>query len=495
MTRTRIERRSFLKAATQALLAAPAVSALSRFADAQPPSEAKPAHPAHAAAAKVPAKPAVTLNVRDYGATGDGKTKDTLAIQQTIERCSVFGGGVVVVPAGDYLTGALVLRSGVTLRIEQGTTLNGSQDMSEYPLAQVRLEGHWVKGYNGFISATDAEDVGIAGPGKIVGNPTLRGRVERATGLRYPALIEFTNCKNVRVEDVNTQQFGMWSTHPVYCENVTFKNSLKSGRGAEGNLIGRVCEDTLITNCTLSDSGFACIGIGSETSAGVRNVRIEKCKFIHARSHAIFIKSRVGRGAFVEDISATDLDVSGMGQGFLQITNLNTGKSDGDASVMGDVGIPPFRNFRFSNVRVTDVPMLVDVTKMHPRKPLDGLTLTNITGTCAKGIALVNVKNAHLSGIKVTGFAGPLLSTSHVTGTGLTGARRWAPVWKAAVKRSRPWVPPLTRRRAVARSLAARAWRMAGSRLARKRASNSAAMAGWLARPGLATRSRPVSRA
>jgi polygalacturonase len=454
MTRTRIERRSFLKAATQALLAAPAVSALSRFADAQPPSEAKPAHPAHAAAAKVPAKPAVTLNVRDYGATGDGKTKDTLAIQQTIERCSVFGGGVVVVPAGDYLTGALVLRSGVTLRIEEGATLNGSQDMSEYPLAQVRWEGHWVKGYNGFISATDAEDVGIAGPGKIVGNPTLRGRVERATGLRYPALIEFTNCKNVRVEDVNTQQFGMWSTHPVYCENVTFKNvtfksgadgidvdsckhtvidgctfetsddsiSLKSGRGAEGNLIGRVCEDTLITNCTLSDSGFACIGIGSETSAGVRNVRIEKCKFIHARSHAIFIKSRVGRGAFVEDISATDLDVSGMGQGFLQITNLNTGKSDGDASVMGDVGIPPFRNFRFSNVRVTDVPMLVDVTKMHPRKPLDGLTLTNITGTCAKGIALVNVKNAHLSGIKVTGFAGPLLSTSHVTGTGLAGA-------------------------------------------------------------------------
>ena len=405
-------------------------------------------------AAKVAAKSAVTLNVRDYGATGDGKTKDTLAIQQTIERCSAFGGGVVMVPAGDYLTGALTLRSGVTLRVEDGATLNGSTDMADYPLAQVRWEGHWVKGYMGFISATDAENVGIAGTGKIVGNPTLRGRVERTTQLRYPALIEFTNCKNVRVEDVYTQQYGMWSTHPVYCENVTFKNvmfksgadgidvdsckhtvidgctfetgddsiSLKSGRGAEGNLIGRACEDTLITNCTLSDSGFACIGIGSETSAGVRNVRIEKCKFIHARSHAIFIKSRVGRGAFIEDVSATDCDVSGMGQGFLQITNLNTGKSDGDASVMGDAGIPLFRNFRFSNVRVTDVPMLVDVTKMHPRKPLDGLTLANITGTCRKGMVLMDVKNAHLSGIKVTGFAGPLVSTRRVTGTGLVGA-------------------------------------------------------------------------
>jgi polygalacturonase len=454
MTRVRMERRSFLKTATQTLLAAPAVPLLGRLAEGEQ-TATKPTHPdAHAAAAKVPPKPAVTLNVRDYGATGDGKTKDTLAIQQTIERCSAFGGGVVTVPVGDYLTGALVLRSGVTLQVEEGATLNGSQDMSDYPLAQVRWEGHWIKGYNGFISATDAENIGIVGKGKIIGNPTLRGRVERSSGFRYPALIEFNNCKNVRVEDCYTQQFGMWSTHPVYCENVTFKNvtfksaadgidvdsckhtvidgctfetgddsiSLKSGRGAEGNLIGRVCEDTLITNCTLSDAGFACIGIGSETSAGVRNVRIEKCKFIHARSHAIFIKSREGRGAFIEDVSATDCDVSGMGQGFLQITNTNTGKSDGDASVMGDAGIPLFKNFRFSNMRVTDVPMLVDVRNMHPSKPLDGLTLTNISGTCKKGIVLVNVKNAHLSEIRVTCFDGPLLSTAHTTGTGLAGA-------------------------------------------------------------------------
>jgi hypothetical protein len=320
----------------------------------------------------------------------------------------------------------------------------------------VRWEGHWLKGYNGFISATDAENIGIVGTGKIIGNPQLRGRNERGTGYRFPALIEFNNCKNVLVQDVYTQQFGMWSTHPVYCENVTFKNvtfksgadgidvdsckhtvidgctfdtaddsiSLKSGRGAEGNDIGRVCEDTLITNCTLSDSGFACIGIGSETSAGVKNVRIEKCKFVHARSHAIFIKSRVGRGAFIEDVSATDCDVSDMRLGFLQITNTGTGKDDGAADVPGEAGIPLFKNFRFTNIRVTDVPVLVDATKMDPLKPLDGLTLMNITGTCKKGIEIAYAKNVHLSGIKVTGFEGPLLEIADVTGTGLTGAAK-----------------------------------------------------------------------
>jgi polygalacturonase len=456
-----MERRNFLKIGTQTLLAAPAVAALGRLAEAQQANPAKTApvvaHPTARVVAKAAAKPRVTLNVRDNGATGDGKTKDTLAIQLTIERCSVFGGGVVVVPAGDYLTGALVLRSGVTLNIEEGATLNGSTDMTDYPYAQVRWEGHWVKGYIGFISATDAVDIGLVGKGKIIGNPNLRGRNERPSGYRFPALIEFNNCKNVRVEDLYTQQFGMWSTHPVYCENVTFKNvtfksgadgidvdsckhtvidgctfdtaddsiSLKSGRGAEGNDIGRVCEDTLITNCTLSDSGFACIGIGSETAAGVRGVRIEKCKFVHARSHAIFIKSRVGRGAYVEDVSATDCDVSGMMQGFLQITNTSTGKDDGVADVIGEAGIPLFKNFRFTNMRVTDVPMLVDATRMDPLKPLDGLTLENISGTCKKGIQLAYVKKVHLSGIKVTGFDGPLLAIADTTGTGLTGAAKF----------------------------------------------------------------------
>ncbi len=162
----------FLKAAAQGALAAPVAASLERLGMAQ---AAKPRGRGCCSCACGESRrrrgPKVTLNVKDYGATGDGKTNDTLALQLTIERCAVLGGGEVVVPAGDYSTGALVLRSNVLLHIEDGASLLGSGDMADYPIAEVRWEGRWIKGYSAFISATDSENFGIIGPGKIVASP------------------------------------------------------------------------------------------------------------------------------------------------------------------------------------------------------------------------------------------------------------------------------------------------------------------------------------
>jgi len=171
----------------------------------------------------------------------------------------------------------------------------------------------------------------------------------------------------------------------------------------------------------MADSIFACIGIGSETSGGIRNVRIEHCKFTHAQSFAIYIKSRPGRGAFIEDIVANELDVSGMIGGFLRFNILNSGLQD-QVPVPGDEGIPTIKNFSFSNIRVKDVPVLVDGTSIHPHKPLLGLTLINVSGTAAKGISLANIKQARIRNLNVTGIAGALISINNVTGTGLKGA-------------------------------------------------------------------------
>ncbi len=261
------------------------------------------------------------------------------------------------------------------------------------------------------------------------------------------------HCKKVLVQDVFTQGNDMWSTHPVYCEDVTFRNvtvhggadgidvdscksvvidgcefqtrddciSLKSGRGLEGNTIGVPCEDVRISNCTFNDAVWACIGIGSETSGGIRNVRVEHCKCVGARTFAIYIKSRPGRGAFIEDIFVDDLDVSGAQGGFLRLNFVDSGLQDSDP-VPGEEGIPTVKNFRFTNIRVKDAPVLVQGTAVDGRKPLDGLVLENIRGTCGKGILLANMRHVEIKDIHVTGFTGPLLSTYQVTGKGVADA-------------------------------------------------------------------------
>ncbi|HEX3572588.1 MAG TPA: hypothetical protein VHU44_17350 [Acidobacteriaceae bacterium] len=77
---------------------------------------------------------------------------------------------------------------------------------------------------------------------------------------------------------------------------------------------------------------------------------------------------------------------------------------------------------KFRSIKVTDEPVLVDGTAIHPHKPLNGFVLENVTGTCGKGISLANVTNARIANVNVTGFQGPLLSIHNVTGKGLQGA-------------------------------------------------------------------------
>ena len=419
-----------------------------RFLASTLPSLAFAAAPARPQTAAPAARPRASFNVREFGATGDGATKDTAALQQAIDRCSVFGGGDVVVPPGTYLTGAIALRTGVTLRLQKDSTILGSPDFADYPVSQVRWEGKWIPGRVGLIYALDASNIGISGPGKISGNTALGGRPNSANPLRHPALIEPINCDGIQFEDFSTEYRLMWSIHPTNSRNIVIRNltirstggngdgididsckhvlidgcdistgddciSLKSGRGSEGYKLLQTTEDVRIVNCTMADSIFACIGIGSETSGGIRNVRIEHCKFTRAQTFALYIKSRPGRGAFIEDIVASDLDVSGVTGGFLRFNLLNSGIQDPEP-VEGLEGIPTARNFRFSNVRVTSCPLLVDGANVSPEKPLDGLLLADISGSCAKGIRLANARNVDIHGINVTGLAGPLLSLDNV---------------------------------------------------------------------------------
>src|SRR5882672_1650565 len=195
----------------------------------------------------------VTLNVRDFGATGNGTTKDTTAIQQAIDRTYVLGGGEVIVPAGQYFTGAIALRSNTTLRLDKDATIIGTPDFADYPVTQVRWEGKWIQGHIGLIYAIDAEHIAIVGKGKIVGNPALGGRPNAQDSLRHPALIEPIGCHDVRFEDFSTEYVRMWSLHPTYSDNLVFKNLTIRSTGGNGDGIDiDSCRHVVIDGCDIS---------------------------------------------------------------------------------------------------------------------------------------------------------------------------------------------------------------------------------------------------
>ena len=326
----------------------------------------------------------------------------------------------------------------------------GSPDLADYPIMDIRWEGRWQQGHRALIYSGNVDHTGIIGPGRIEGN---RAVAFGKNGMRGAPVLEPISCNDLRWEGFAVTHDGTWATHPTYCTNVVIKNlnirntrdgidvdscknviidgcdidtgddaiSLKSGRGMNGARIAKPTEDVLITRCVLGGGYFACIGIGSETSGGIRNVRIEKTKFTHSNTYAIYIKTRTGRAGVIENIIGEDLDVAK--GGFLSINTKSGGnQSTPDDTVDGDLGYPVLRNIRFSNVRLKDVTTLVDAIRVAPEKPILGLSLSDITGVCKKGITLANIRDAVLRGIHVTGFEGPLLTIENTSGSGLKKA-------------------------------------------------------------------------
>ena len=389
-----------------------------------------------------------TLNVRDFGATGNGTNRDTAAFQKALDACAVAGGGEVLVPAGTYLIGSVQLGNATILRLAKDSVIVGSADTNDYPMMDIRWEGRWQPGRRALIYAANVDHTGIIGPGRIEGNAA----VAAPQNPRGVVVLEPISCNDVRWEDFTVTQGGNWATHPTYCSQVTIKNvkiiggrdgidvdsckdvriegcdidtgddsiSLKSGRGLDGARIGKPTEEVLITHCTLRDRHFACLGIGSETSGGIRNVRIEHCT-LTSRSYGVYVKTRIGRAGVIENISGNDLNIAGGGLLHINLTgagNLNTD----DDPVEGPAGYPLGRNFCFRNIHMTGT-TVVEANQVSAEKPLEGLMLKNITGTCTRGISLQNIKGAELSGIKVTGYRGALLTLTNVQGSGLETGR------------------------------------------------------------------------
>ena len=248
-----------------------------------------------------PTFPNRDFSIVTFGAVADGKSDCTDAIRQAIEACHAAGGGRVVVPAGDWLTGAIHLKSNVNLHVSEGAKLLFSTDPRHYlPAVPTRFEGMDCVNYSPFIYAFAQENIAVTGKGTLDGQadfsnwwgwvkidqkqradpkfqrasreklysemdggiPTAKRQYGEGHYLR-PNFIQTFRCRTVLIEDVTILRSPMWEIHPLLCTNVTVRgvNILSHGPNNDG-CDPESCRNVLIDHCTF-DTGDDCIAIKS----------------------------------------------------------------------------------------------------------------------------------------------------------------------------------------------------------------------------------------
>ena len=171
--------------------------------------------------------------ITDYGVSDDGKVY-TEAIQSLIDTVSSNGGGVIVVPVGTYYSGALFLKPGVNLYVEEDGVLKGSDDITDYPLCTTRIEGETCKYFPALVNADGVNGVRICGKGTIDGNGEkswkafwLRRRWNpKCTNKdeQRPRLLFVSNSEDVLVSGLKLQNSHFWTSHFYKCRFVKYIN-------------------------------------------------------------------------------------------------------------------------------------------------------------------------------------------------------------------------------------------------------------------------------
>lgn len=193
-------------------------------------------------------------DVIEYGATPNNGRPDTVAIQSAIDACAAAGGGIVKIPAGIFLSGALIVRSNITLRFEDGAILKGSDNYFDYG------EGKWS---DALIKGKNAQNIRIEGKGMIDGVDCLNPNGEE--GFRGPHGILLDNCANIAVEDITMQNIGNYA---ILCRNSTDANVRNvSIRGGHDGLHAQACSRFNVRDCDFRT--------GDDCLAGCDNVDFE----------------------------------------------------------------------------------------------------------------------------------------------------------------------------------------------------------------------------
>ena len=305
----------------------------------------------------------ITLDVKRFGAAGDGLADDTAALQAAILCCPI--GGRVVISAGDYRTGPLFLKSHITLELKRGATLRLLTDRRRFPILPGAIpdadggelllgswEGNPLDCYAAALTGIDVEDVRLIGEGVVDGCAQYGdwwAAPKERRGAYRGRLLYLRNCRDVTVQGLTFRNSPAWNLHPCFSEGLRFIDisveapadspntdgfnpescrdvrlygarisvgddcvALKSGKIYMGRTYRRACEDVEIAWCAMLD-GHGGVTVGSELSGGVRNVRVHHCQ-MRGCDRGLRVKTRRGRGkaAVVSDIRFEDVWMEGV---------------------------------------------------------------------------------------------------------------------------------------------------------------------------------------
>jgi alpha-L-rhamnosidase len=298
------------------------------------------------------------LSIATAGAVGDGVTLNTAVIQKAIDRLAASGGGTLVISPGEFLSGAIFLKPGVNLRLDQGAVLKGSTNIQDYPELETRIEGHFQVWIPALVNGSNVDHLRVSGEGMIQGGGQpfwdqfwkARAADRKVTNLdvKRPRNIFLSDSKDVQISGISLRQSGFWNLHLFRCdgvvvENVDIRSPLRAPstdgidvdscrnvaiRGCyisvdddniviKGNKGTSALDDQTIpadehirvSDCTFG-LGNAALTLGSEATV-VRDVVIENCKLTGTEKNCVLkMKLRPDTEQHYEDITARNITVN-----------------------------------------------------------------------------------------------------------------------------------------------------------------------------------------
>jgi polygalacturonase len=259
-----------------------------------------------------------TVNMKSAGADVSGEVINTRLINTTIEELSANGGGTLYFPAGKYLTGAIKLKSNITIELESGATLLFSDNFDDYlPFVEMRYEGVVMKSFSPLLYATDEENITIKGRGTIDGQGKkwwdefyrviidLRDNgvrdvnkyqpmwdsennaeeLHRLTNSDYtgtlnrrffrPPLFQALRCENIRIEGITVINSPFWTINPEFCENITITGVTINNPDSPNTdgINPSSCRNVHISDCHIT-VGDDCITLKSGRDEQARNLAV-----------------------------------------------------------------------------------------------------------------------------------------------------------------------------------------------------------------------------